>query len=196
VGLMGYEGHAMGLSDDTEKRRVISESLGVLEQCRDQFEKAGLSCEIVSAGGTGSLSYGISSPWMTEFQAGGGVFGDPFYTKMPGVSGYRPALTVLTTCVSRPTLERAVLDAGRKAITAEIHPPVVKDFADAKVIMHSAEHIVLDLGKSSQSIKIGDLIELFVGYADFTTLLHDEFLCFRGDKLEAVWPIVGRGKLQ
>jgi hypothetical protein len=39
-------------------------------------------------------------------------------------------------------------------------------------------------------------VELFVGYADFTSILHEEFLCFQDEKLEAVWPILGRGKLQ
>jgi hypothetical protein len=35
-----------------------------------------------------------------------------------------------------------------------------------------------------------------VGYADFTTVLHEAFFGFRNDRLEVVWPILGRGKLQ
>jgi D-serine deaminase-like pyridoxal phosphate-dependent protein len=196
AGIMGYEGHVMRMSDPDEKQRVIRESLGILDQSRKQFLQAGLCCDIVSAGGTGSLSYAAVAPGITELQSGGGIFGDPFYTKMPGVSGYEPALTVLCTVVSRPALDRAVLDAGRKAITAESHPPLVKDYTDARVTMHSAEHIVLELGPESRNLKIGDQIELIVGYADFTTLLHEEFLCFRGNRLEAIWPVVGRGRLQ
>jgi D-serine deaminase-like pyridoxal phosphate-dependent protein len=115
---------------------------------------------------------------------------------MPGVTGYTPALTLLCTVVSRPALDRAILDAGRKAITAELHPPLVKGFPDARVSMHSAEHIRLDLGPESRNLRIGDLVELIVGYADFTSFLHDEFLCFRDDRLEAIWPIEARGKIQ
>ncbi len=196
AGIMGYEGHAMPLMDAEAKERLIRESLGVLEQSREQFLQAGLCCDIVSAGGTGSLSYAAQCPGVTELQSGGGIFGDPFYTRMPGVSGYEPALTVLCTVVSRPALDRAVLDAGRKAITAEMHIPVVKGAPDARVVMHSAEHIVLELGPDSRGLRIGDHVELIVGYADFTTLLHDDFLCFRGDRLTEVWPITGRGKLQ
>jgi D-serine deaminase-like pyridoxal phosphate-dependent protein len=196
AGVMGYEGHAMPLMEDDAKQRLVRESLGLLEQSRDQFLQAGLCCDIVSAGGTGSLSYAAECVGITELQSGGGIFGDPFYTRMPGVSGYEPALTVLSTVVSRPTLDRAVLDAGRKAITAEMHPPLVKGFPDARVVMHSAEHIVLELGPDSRDLRIGDMVELIVGYADFTTLLHNEFHCFRGDRLEAVWPIVARGMLQ
>ena len=194
-GIMGYEGHAMPLMDDDAKSRLIRESLALLGESAEQFRRSGLCADIVSAGGTGSLSYAIQSPGITELQSGGGIFGDPFYTRMPGVSGYLPALTVLCTVVSRPSIDRAVLDAGRKAITAELHSPVVKGFADAKVTMHSAEHIVLELGPDSRNLRIGDQIELIAGYADFTTPLHDEFLCFRGDRLEAIWPIEARGKL-
>lgn len=196
VGVMGYEGHAMPISDAVEKQRVVLESLRVLATCRELFQKSGLQCDIVSAGGTGSLSYAVECDAITELQAGGGIFGDPFYTRMPGVTGYQPALTVLATVVSRPTLSRAVLDAGRKAIGADLHPPLVKDHPDAKIVMHSAEHMVLELGPNSRGLHIGDRVELIVGYADFTVPLHDEFYCFRGDRLEEVWPITARGKLQ
>ncbi len=196
AGIMGYEGHVMRMSDGNEKERVIREALGILNQSREQFLQSGLCCDIVSAGGTGSLSYAAVAPGITELQSGGGIFGDPFYTKMPGVSGYEPALTVLCTVVSRPSMDRAVLDAGRKAITGENHPPLVKGHPDSKVTMHSAEHIVVELGPESRNLRIGDWVELIVGYADFTTLLHDEYLCFRGNRLEAIWPVVGRGRLQ
>ena len=196
AGIMGYEGHAMPVMDAETKQRLIRESLGLLNQSRTQFLEAGLCCDIVSAGGTGSLSYAAEAEGITELQSGGGIFGDPFYTRMPGVSGYEPALTVLCTVVSRPSLDRAILDAGRKAITAEMHPPIVKEFPDARVIMHNAEHIGVELGPASRDLKIGDQVELIVGYADFTAFLHDEFFCFRGDQLEAIWPIVGRGKIQ
>jgi D-serine deaminase-like pyridoxal phosphate-dependent protein len=93
-------------------------------------------------------------------------------------------------------LDRAVLDAGRKTVNPDIHPPQVKDFPDAEVVSLSAEHCTLRLGPQSQRLKIGDKVELIVGYADFTTVLHEAFFGFRNDRLEVVWPILGRGKLQ
>ena len=54
---------------------------------------------------------------------------------------------------------------------------------DAKVTRLSAEHGWLDVGPESHDLKIGDKIELIVGYADFTTVLHDEFYVFRGNRL-------------
>ena len=94
-----------------------------------------------------------------------------------------------------PTLERAILDSGRKTLNPDIAMPIVAGYDDAEVTRLSAEHCQLKLGPKSQDLKIGDKVELIVGYGDFTTVLHDEFHGFRNNRLEVVWPILGRGKL-
>ncbi len=196
VGLMGYEGHLHQVADPTEKRAKINEAMGVLEYCRDGLTKKGIRCDVVSAAGTGSYQFTADHPAVTELQCGGGIFGDPKYTGQYGVTGLEPALTVLTTVVSRTKLERAIVDAGRKAVNGDMCMPLVKGFTNANVVQLSAEHGWIDVGPGSHDLKIGDKIELIVGYADFTTVLHDEFCVFRGDRLEAVWPIAARGMLQ
>ena len=110
---------------------------------------------------------------------------------LDGESAFRRA-----TVVSRPTLERAVLDSGRKTIHPDLQMPSVKGISDVEVKELNAEHCILTLGPEARDLKIGDKIELFVGYADFTTVLHDEFYAFRSDRLEAVWGIAARGKLR
>jgi D-serine deaminase-like pyridoxal phosphate-dependent protein len=137
----------------------------------------------------------VKCPGITELQAGGGIFMDPFYRNDCQVADLEYALTVLATVVSRPTLERAVLDSGRKTMNPDVALPVVVGYPDAKIKRLSAEHCELDLGPGAQDLKIGDKVELVVGYGDFTTVLHDEFHGFRGNRLEVVWPILGRGKL-
>lgn len=195
AGIMGYEGHVMRMADAQQKFDSIAASHEILTSTCDLFDRDGLCRDIVSAGGTGSLRQALACEVLTEVQAGGAIFGDPFYTEMPNVTGYEPALTVLCTVVSRPSFNRAVLDAGRKAITGEYHSPVVQGWPDARMTMHNAEHIVLELGNSSTALRIGDQVELIVGYADMTTMLHEQYYCFRGDKLQAAWPIEARGKL-
>lgn len=196
VGIMGYEGHLMRVPDRSDKERQVREAMSILEQARDRFQHSGLRCDIVSAGGTGTMHITATCPAITEVQAGGGVFGDPMYTDTMGVAELEPAVTVLATVVSRPDLNRAILDSGRKATNPDLYMPIVKDRPDAKVKSLSAEHCILELGPQSQELRIGDQVELIVGYADFTTPLHDEFYGFRGDRLEAIWPIWARGRLQ
>ena len=196
AGIMGYEGHLLRVEDLDEKRRRINEAMGVLVECRDLIRGKGMRCDIVSAGGTGSYQITSDCPGVTELQAGGGIFADPMYQLQMGVKGLEYALTVLATVVSRPTLERAILDSGRKTVHPDAQMPLLKDWPDAEVVRLSAEHCELKLEQQSQDLKIGDKIELIVGYADFTTVLHDNFYGFRDNRLEVVWPIQGRGKLQ
>lgn len=198
AGLMGYEGHLLQLADQNEKRRQIAESVGILVECRDLMTKNGLRCDIVSAGGTGSYQMTSDCPGITELQAGGGIFADPMYRKKMHVDGLDYALTVLATIVSRPTIDKAILDSGRKTLNSDHHIPLVKGFSpeEAEAVRLSAEHCELKLNGAARDLKIGDKIELIVGYADFTTVLHDEFYGFRNGRLEVVWPILGRGKLQ
>jgi D-serine deaminase-like pyridoxal phosphate-dependent protein len=196
VGLMGYEGHLHHVADPVEKRAKINEAMGVLQYCRDGLNKKGIRCDMVSAAGTGSYQFTAEHPAVTELQCGGGIFGDPLYRDQFGVTGLDSALTVLTTVVSRTKLERAIIDAGRKAVNGDLCMPSVKGFPDAKVVQLSAEHGWIDLGPVSQDLKIGDKVELVVGYADFTTVLHDAFHVFRNERLEATWAIAARGMLQ
>ena len=196
VGIMGYEGHLLLIENAEEKRRQIREAMAMLAECADKLRRDGLRCDIVSAGGTGSYQISAECDGITELQCGGGIFADPFYLQECHVGGLESALSVFATVVSRPTLDRAVLDSGRKTLNPDVRLPIVKGWPDASVKRLSAEHCELNLGPQSQNLKIGDKVELIVGYADFTTPLHDHFYGFRGERLEVVWPILGRGKLQ
>jgi D-serine deaminase-like pyridoxal phosphate-dependent protein len=120
---------------------------------------------------------------------------DAFYRHKCQVPDLGYALTVVTTVVSRPAPERAIIDAGRKTLNIEVHTPLVVGRDDIHVERLSAEHGQLRLDPSAQGLKIGDRLELVPGYADLTTVLHDQFYCFRKDRLTAIWPIEGRGKL-
>jgi D-serine deaminase-like pyridoxal phosphate-dependent protein len=196
AGIMGYEGHLLRIKDPNEKRQQIAAAIGTLTHCADEIRRSGIACDIVSAGGTGSYQITAELPGVTELQAGGGIFMDPFYRNECQVEGLDYALTVLATVVSRPARERAVLDCGRKTMNPDVHVPLVVGHGDAEVQRLSAEHCELKLGPRSQDLKIGDKVELVVGYGDFTTVLHDNFYGFRKNRLEVVWPILGRGKLQ
>ena len=197
VGIMGYEGHLLQVENPDEKVEKINEAMRVLVGCRDQILEAGLCCDIVSAGGTGSYQITSDCEGITELQAGGGIFADPMYRHKCNLKGLDYSLSVLATVVSRPTKERAILDAGRKTHNPDHHLPVMKKYPqEAIVVRVSAEHCELKLTGDAQNLKIGDKIELIPGYADFTTVLHDQFYGFRDNRLEVVWPILGRGKLQ
>ena len=103
---------------------------------------------------------------------------------------------MLATVVSRPVKDRVILDAGRKTLNPDHQLPLVKGDPHTEAVQFSAEHGQLKLGPDSRDLQIGDKVELTVGYADFTTVLHDRFYGIRNGRLEAIWPLAGRGRLQ
>ncbi|HEY2838698.1 MAG TPA: DSD1 family PLP-dependent enzyme [Pirellulales bacterium] len=196
AGVMGYEGHLLAVANLEEKAARIREVLSELTATADLLRQHDIPCEIVSCAGTGSYMYAVEQPGVSEIQAGGAIFMDIYYRTRCQVPDLRYALTVLTTIVSRPTPERAIIDSGRKTLSMELIMPEVAGRDDVRLVGLNAEHGALELAPSAQGLKIGDRIELIPGYGDLTCVLHDEFYCFRNGRLEAIWPIAARGKLR
>jgi D-serine deaminase-like pyridoxal phosphate-dependent protein len=60
----------------------------------------------------------------------------------------------------------------------------------------SAEHATIEMENPTDTPKVGDKIQFIVGYTDTTVHLHEELYATRNGIVEAVWPVVGRGKLR
>lgn len=195
AGIMGYEGHLLLLPDPQDKAAQICEAIQQLVATKKLLEDRDLPCPIVSCGGTGSYMVTLDCPGITELQAGGAIFMDAFYRDRCHVEEFEYALTVLSTVVSRPALDRAIIDAGRKTMNMELAMPRVVGRNDIEVMNLSAEHGLLQLQPTAQDLRIGAKLEFIPGYGDFTTVLHGRFLGFRDSKLEVIWPLEGRGRV-
>jgi D-serine deaminase-like pyridoxal phosphate-dependent protein len=192
-GVMGWEGHIVKLEDPEEKKIAVEQSVGLLTHTALLCRQAGLPVSIVSCGGTGSYLYSSHINGVTEMQAGGGIFGDVTY-KHWGAE-VECSLFVLTTVSSHTRPDRAIVDAGRKALNTEYSMPLVKDIVGAEMVKCTAEHGFIKVDPINSGIKIGDKINLIVGYEDLTVFLHDRLFGVRNGVVEQVWDIQGRGKL-
>jgi D-serine deaminase-like pyridoxal phosphate-dependent protein len=192
MGIMGWEGHTRRIKDPVPRKAAIEKAVGQLvdtaQLCRDN----GIPVEIVSCGGTGTEEFSSLVPGVTEIQAGGIVFNDVFYTEL-GVTT-EPALTVLSTVTSRPAPRTVTTDAGKKTMSMDVALPRPLGL-EAVSVRLSAEHATIEL-KEPSSLRVGDQVEWFVGYADTTVHLHDEVHCIRNGRVEAVWPVAGRGRIR
>ena len=45
-------------------------------------------------------------------------------------------------------------------------------------------------------VKIGEKVDVIPGHSDFTLVLHDRVIGYRQGIVEAVWDLLGRGRLQ
>ena len=192
-GVMAWEAHCLGRPME-ERRRCCEEAVGTLIATARQCRAAGLDAGIVSCGGTGTFMITAGIEGVTEIQAGGGIFSDVLYESW-GVE-HPFALTVMSTVTSRPTPQRIITDAGRKAMSMDIATPRAMGLDHVAKVALSAEHGVVNLSEPNTSLKVGHKLEWIVGYGDTTVFLHDEMVATRGDRVETIWPVRARGKIK
>jgi len=195
VGLFGWESHAVTLADPKEKEQVVAEAIGKLTATARACREAGHGIEVVSCGGTGTFPYCIEQPGVTEVQIGGAIFSDRRYREQYHMD-FPFALTMLATVISRPSPTRIVLDTGRKTMSGDAAMPQPLGLSAVAAMRLSAEHATIELEKPSDTPRIGDKIELVVGYHDTTVHLHEEIVATRNGRIEAVWRVAARGKLK
>jgi D-serine deaminase-like pyridoxal phosphate-dependent protein len=133
-------------------------------------------------------------------QAGSYVFMDVDYGRIGGQEGgekysdFENALFVITTVVSHPEPQRAIVDAGLKAFSTD-RGIIPEALGVAGLVYGFAgdEHGRLDLSNASRDVKIGERLEFVIPHCDPTVNLYDRLYAVRGDKVEKVWKIAGRG---
>ena len=195
AGLMGWEGHAAPIPDAGAKTQAVSAAVRAIVQSAEMCRAAGVPAGIVSCGGTGTYWLSAAQPGVTEIQAGGGVFSDIHYRKDFGVD-HPYALTIMTSVTSRPTPTRIICDAGKKTMSTEASMPEPIGLDHVRSVRLSAEHAAIELDAPNTELRVGDRLEWVVGYSDTTVHLHDEIYAVKEGRIDAVWPIVGRGKLR
>jgi D-serine deaminase-like pyridoxal phosphate-dependent protein len=188
-GLQGYEGHAVLLTSRAERRRHVWRAAEILAAERDRLRAAAYACPVISGGGTGTLDLAVEARVLTEIQAGSYVVMDSHYARLD--LPFHQALFILSTVISRPRRETAVIDAGLKAMTTE--HGLAKVIGDGLELTRlSDEHGWLHLSGDA-SPRIGDRLMLVPSHVDPCLNLHDVLFAWGGEAstLEA-WPIDGR----
>jgi D-serine deaminase-like pyridoxal phosphate-dependent protein len=189
-GAMGYEGHVVGREDREKRRSGAEKAMEALLTSARIMREAGLPCEIVSAGGTGTYDITGRMHGITEVQAGSYVLMDTAYAKLD--IPFERAFSILATVLSRPSPALCVADCGLKACTEDHGNPEVKGHEGASVLFLSDEHATITLPPESP-IKVGDRIELWPSHIDPTINLHDVFYVVDGEKVIDTWSIAARG---
>ncbi len=189
-GVMGYEGHLMGVSERQERESRAREAMGALVKCAEVLRADGLACDIVSGGGTGTYDISGRVLGVTEIQAGSYVVMDSDYGHID--VPFEQAFWVMGTVISRPETTRLVADCGHKSMTKDHGLPTVRDVAGANVVSLNDENVTVHVPEDCP-LRIGDRVFLRPSHTDPTINLHDVFYAVENDRVVDVWPIAARG---
>jgi D-serine deaminase-like pyridoxal phosphate-dependent protein len=164
---------------------------------RRAIEAAGVAVERITGAGTGTFVHERDSGVFNEIQAGSYIFMDRDYgdnQRGEGDIAFEHALFVRTAVMSRATGEYGIVDAGLKASSVDSGMPTVWQRPELSYVKAADEHGVIAT-PAIAALTLGDVLMLVPGHCDPTVNLYDELVCFRGDKVEALWPIAARGAL-
>lgn len=196
AGLQAYQGSAQHLRKTEERRAAIEAACEKVKRTTALLEKAGIPCERVTGAGTGSYMFEATSSIYHELQTGSYIFMDADYAKNDwtesGIPRFEHSLFLWTTVMSTPAPDRAICDAGLKASSVDSGPPRVFELEGVEYTRASDEHGVLKLD-AGVTLALGTKLKLVPGHCDPTVNLYDHYVCVRGGRVEALWPIAARG---
>jgi D-serine deaminase-like pyridoxal phosphate-dependent protein len=195
AGIHAYQGAAQHLRTVAERSAAIAVAADKARRTRELLEDEGLECECVTGAGTGTFLYEKASGVWTELQPGSYIFMDADYGRnaWEGFPSFAQSLYILTTVMSAPVPGRAVVDAGLKAHSVDSGNPLVAGRPGIEYVRASDEHGVLKVSGGAHAPALGEKLRLVPGHCDPTVNLYDWLVCCRGERVEALWPIAGRG---
>ncbi len=198
AGLQAYHGSAQHRRTVSERREAIQFAINRVLETKALLEQHSIPCDTITGSGTGTYMLEASSGVFNELQAGSYIFMDADYARNLDedhrpVSDFEHSLFVYTTVMSRPTQDRAIVDAGHKAHSVDSGMPLVFGMADVEYVSASDEHGKLILHDPGRHLRIGDKLKLIPGHCDPTVNLYDWYVGIRNNRVEVVWPITARG---
>jgi D-serine deaminase-like pyridoxal phosphate-dependent protein len=195
AGLQAYQGRAQHLRSMEERHAAIETAAQHVFHTKKLLAKHNIACPVVTGAGSGTFMLEVEAGAWDEIQPGSYIFMDADYAKNEWAAPlprFEHSLFVLTTVMSTPTSDRAVVDAGLKASSVDSGMPTVWGREGLKYARASDEHGVIE-GKGLP--RLGEKLLLVPGHCDPTVNLHDWYVCVRRGVVEALWPITARGAL-
>lgn len=169
-GVMGYEGHVVGVVDRAARQRGVEEAMAILLPVADE-----VGGELVSVGGTGTYDL---HPLDREVQAGSFLLMDTAYAELD--LPFRTALTVEAAVLSVNPDGYAVADAGLKAFGMDHGNPTC---SAGPVWFCSDEHTTFGWSADDRPPPVvGDVVRFVPAHVDPTVAYHEAFVVVEGSE--------------
>jgi D-threonine aldolase len=202
AGLQAYHGGAQHVRDWSARKEVALQAATLAASFVQALDTRGIHCAVVTGGGTGTVEFDATSGVYTEVQPGSYLFMDGDYggNAWSGALHPRHSLFLLATIMSAGRPGMAVCDVGLKGMTVDSGLPreVIRAAGAQGPKLHyvaaNDEHGMLEVPEMTDATSLaGSRVLLPPGHCDPTVNLHDQFVCFRGNRVEALWDIDARG---
>jgi D-serine deaminase-like pyridoxal phosphate-dependent protein len=166
-------------------------------RAKELIEKDGLEVGTLSSGGSPDMwkDEGLSD--LSEYRAGTYIYNDRALMACAAAGLEDCALTVLATVVSRPREDRAIIDAGSKALTSDLLGlegyGMVAELNDGVVFNVNEEHGYLDVSRTNRKPKVGDIVRVVPNHVCPVSNLYDRVVLVAGREVLGYVKVDARG---
>jgi D-serine deaminase-like pyridoxal phosphate-dependent protein len=201
VGILAYEGQIYDLTDRSAVLGVARRSYDLMGEAAERLRGAGIPVKRVSVGASATAQAAADHPAVTELRPGSYIFQDRYQVSMGAASVEECALSVLATVVSVPAADRAIIDVGSKGLSWS--PPVGADgyglvlgHEEATIARLADEHGILAVPEGARPLSIGERVRVIPNSHPPVVNAFSELIGYRVNRVDVVWPIAARGRMQ
>lgn len=201
VGFSFYPGHVKTLDGEgLEKFRALGAKL---EETSALWKAAGLPLEVVSGGSTPTLFHSHELPVLNEIRPGTYVFNDRNTVEENACTLEDCAAHIAVTVVSLSRANGLIVDGGSKTFSSdrlatggEVTFGEMREAPEAKFVKMNEEHGYIDLAHARDRFRVGDRVHILPNHICTAVNLHERVYGIRGEQVERIWDVEGRGKIQ
>jgi D-serine deaminase-like pyridoxal phosphate-dependent protein len=201
-GIFTHAGQVYGADSLSQVKEVSRFESTIMAETAQAFAEVGTSPDIVSVGSTPTMKVWQGHEDVTEIRPGNYIFHDAIQVSLGAATLEECALSIVTTVISRPEKERAVLDGGSKTFGLDrgAHgKEMTSGFGlvvgkKATLERLSEEHGIMTLDPTVE-LDIGDKVRIIPNHACAVMNLFDRAYGLRDGKIVEEFKIAARGKV-
>lgn len=205
-GLLAHAGHAYHAHSDDELRQMAADEAATMRDLAARCRAAGITIDEVSAGATPPARYSLQQDGFTEYRPGNYVYVDRTQVALGAATLDDCALTVLARVVSKPAVDRIILDSGSKTLSndgargftpATGYGVILRDGRPDETLLIerlSEEHATVKVLSGVTQLEPGDLVRVIPNHSCVVSNLVDQAWLVDGDTAEPL-PIAARGRI-
>ncbi|MQB01969.1 MAG: hypothetical protein GEU78_17180 [Actinobacteria bacterium] len=202
VGVFSYAGYRPATPSPEERERWARREAETAVRVADELRRDGVHVSEISVAGTATAPFAATVPGVTEVRPGTYVFNDIGYARLGLCDPSQCALTIKTTVVSRPSRDRAVIDAGSKVLALDKRVVCgrepgygfIKQWPAARIEALWEEHGVIRVTADGPGPGVGDVLDVIPNHVCPTVNLADRWYGIKAGVVDGEFTILGRGK--
>jgi len=203
-GLLSHAGHAYRAASATELAAIARGEAETLLALRAAAAAAGVPLDEISVGATPTFRFSAGERGLTELRPGNYVYFDRTQVALGSAALEDCALTVLATVVSKPTVDRIILDCGSKTLSSD-QAPASPGYGAVLTADGSAIDAALSIERLSEehatvrvsghtALEPGDRVRVLPNHSCVVSNLTDDIRLVEGDQVTETLPVAARGR--